>query len=281
MSRIVFLLLLLLLISSQSVIAVEEDRELALQLPPDSLGKWYKPANERDVWLHTMFRLRREMQAISEYAALEDAQLLKKWLARLQKDYRSIGEMVPEWKDELESELLEKMAKAADSGELEKLQTLQRRLGKSCRSCHVEYKLSAALRYRTPDFSRVLVESEETMEEEKYGRAMSRLTMLVNRIKIASEDRRADAAMTALDELQQRLLDLEGSCASCHKQERQRQHIFGQQMRVSLDKVREGIGQGNAKQVGRYIGKFAVDVCASCHAIHRSQSDLRELLSGK
>ena len=40
----------------------------SLDEPPASLEKWYKPANERQVWLHTMFRLRREMQAISEYA---------------------------------------------------------------------------------------------------------------------------------------------------------------------------------------------------------------------
>ncbi|WP_456412107.1 hypothetical protein [Thiolapillus sp.] len=275
------ILLLLLLVSSQPLFAAEEEREITLQLPPASLEKWYRPANERDVWLHTMFRLRREMQAVSEYAALEDTGLLKKWLARLKQDYQSIGDMVPEWKDELETGLLEKMSKAADRGELEKLQTLQRKLGQSCQSCHVEYKLSAALRYRAPDFSRVLVESEETMEEEKYGRVMSRLTMLVNRIKIASEDQRADAATTALDDLQQRLQDLGGSCSSCHKQEHQRQQLLGKQMQDSLDRVRAGIGKGDAKQVGRYIGKFAVDVCASCHAIHRMQSDLRELLSEK
>ncbi|WP_456378084.1 hypothetical protein [Thiolapillus sp.] len=278
MSRI---LLLLLLVSSQLLFAAEEEREIILQLPPASLEKWYKPANERDVWLHTMFRLRREMQAVSEYAALEDVGLLKKWLARLKKDYQSIGEMVPEWKDELENELLEKMSMAAEHGELEKLQTLQRKLGKSCQSCHVEYKLSAVLRYRAPDFSSAVVESEETMEEEKYSRVMSRFTLLVNRIKIASEDRRADAAMTALDDLQQRLHDLGGSCSSCHKQERQRRYILGQQMQDSLDKVREGIKKDDAKQVGRYIGKFAVDVCASCHAIHRMQSDLRGLLSNE
>lgn len=277
MNRLLFLLLLP--ICSQSVFAVEKDREITLRLPPVSLEKWYKPANKRDVWLHTMFRLRREMQAVSEYAVLEETALLKKWLLRLQKDYLSIGEMVPEWQDELESELLDKMLKSADNSELKGLQALQRKLGKSCQSCHKEYKLSAAIRYRAPDFSKVMVESEETMEEEKYSRVMSRLTTLVNRVKIASEDGRTDAGMAALDDLQLRLHDLGENCSSCHKQEQQRERVLGKPVQDSLDKVREGLTAGDSKKVGRFVGKFAVDVCASCHAVHRMQSDMRTLLS--
>ncbi|HDK37793.1 MAG TPA: hypothetical protein ENG92_02095 [Thiolapillus brandeum] len=156
---------------------------------------------------------------------------------------------------------------------------LQRKLAKSCQSCHVEYKLTAALRYRAPDFSTVMVESEETMEEEKYDWVMSRLTLLVNRIKIASEDQRTDTGITALDDLQQRLVDLGGSCSSCHKQERQRELVLGKAAQDALAEVREGLTAGDAKKVGRYVGEFAVGVCANCHAIHRMQSDMRGLLS--
>lgn len=272
-------LLLLLLICMHTVSAAEKEREITLQLPPDSLGKWYKPANERDVWLHTMFRLRREMQAVTEYAALEETALLKKWLLKLKKDYLSIGEMVPEWKDELEDGVLEKLFAAAGSGDLERLQMAQRKLAKSCQSCHQDYKLTAALRFRAPDFDAVRVESEETMEEEKYSRVMPRLSLLVNRIKIASDDKRTDTAVTALDDLQQRLTDLGGSCAACHKQEQQRERILGKASQDALGKVREGLTAGDTKKVGRYVGEFAVGVCADCHAIHRMQSDMRGLLT--
>jgi len=275
------MLFLLLLTASQTTFTKEGEKEITLQLPPASLEKWYRPANERDVWLHTMFRLRREMQAVTEYAALEEVQLLKKWLQKLQEDYLSIGKMVPEWRDELETELLEKMTRAAADGKLADLQALQRKLAKtSCQSCHAEYKLSAALRYRAPDFSKIMVESEETMEEEKYGRVMSRLTLLVNRIKIASDDKRPETAVTALDELEQRLADLGGSCSSCHKQEATRESILGKASQDALGKVREGLAAGDTKKVGRFVGEFAVGVCADCHALHRLQSSLRGLLTG-
>ncbi|WP_456374098.1 hypothetical protein [Thiolapillus sp.] len=276
MIRIVFALLLVV---SQSLPAAEEEKTLSLQLPPASLEKWYRPANERDVWLHTMFRLRREMQAVAEYAALEDKVRLQKWLARLQKDYLSIGDMVPEWKDELEDGLLKKMRLAADSGDAEALARAQKKLRKSCQSCHVEYKLVAALRYRAPDFSAVKVESEETLDEEEYSRVMARLSLLLNRVKIAGEDGRQQAAMDALDQLEQRLSDLGESCSACHKKERSREIILGQEARTSLAQVRKGLEAGDDKQTGRYLGEFAVGVCADCHAIHRLQSSMRRLLS--
>jgi len=274
-------LLALVLVASHSQLAAAEEKTLSLRLPPASLEKWYRPANKRDAWLHTMFRLRREMQAVSEYAALEDNARLKKWLARLEKDYLSIGEMVPEWKDELEDGLLKKMRAAAEAGDADSLARWQRKLGKSCQSCHAEYKLTAALLYRAPDFSAVKVESEETMEEEDYGRVMSRLSLLLNRVKIAGEDGRQRAAMDALDQLEQRLADLGGSCAACHKQESAREIILGEEAKASLAHVRKGLETGNQKQTGRYLGEFAVGVCADCHAIHRLQSDMRRLLSGE
>ena len=74
---------------------------VSLKKPPASLEEWYKPANKRQVWLHTMFRLRREMQAIAEYAkTIEPASseqgannqvAILKWIKRLDKDYNKIA----------------------------------------------------------------------------------------------------------------------------------------------------------------------------------------------
>ncbi len=269
-------------LAASSVWAEEqEDKTLVLNLPPASLQQWYRPANKHDVWLHTMFRLRREMQAVTEYAALEKPELLRKWLLRLQKDYQSIGKMVPEWADELETGLIEKMLASAGKEEWPDLARYQRRLGKSCQSCHREYKLAAALRYRAPDFSEVMVESEETLDEEHYSQVMKRLSLLLNRVKIAAEDQRQRAAATALDALQQRLQDLGTSCVACHDSAQTRQIILGDASQMALQQVRKGVEQQDSKQVGRYLGEFAVEVCADCHGIHRMQGTLRQMLSAE
>ena len=84
---------------------------VTLKSPPTSLERWYKPANKRQVWLHTMFRLRREMQAIGEYASTNDSAAnnraaMQKWIKRLDKDYNKIADMVPEWEKKIKPRLL-------------------------------------------------------------------------------------------------------------------------------------------------------------------------------
>ena len=50
--------------------------------------------------------------------------------------------------------------------------------------------------------------------------------------------------------------------------------------KASLSRVRQGLNAGDKRQAARYLGEFAVGVCADCHAIHRLQSRMRRLLSG-
>jgi len=273
--RLFLALPVLLLLLCGPLPADEDEREVVLELPPASLGQWYRPVAKRDAWLHTMFALRREMQAVTEYAALGDRQRLMQWLDRLEKDYRSIGERVPEWKDELELELFPKMRAAKSPEELGRL---QRKLAMSCQGCHREYKLAAVLRYRTPDFDRVKVESSETLEEEDYSRVMQRLTMLVNRIKIASVDDRWPAAQDALEALKVRLEDLGESCGTCHKESAPRERILGAAAEVPLEQVAKGLAAQDTRTTGRFLGEFAVNTCARCHAIHRPLANLRRLL---
>ncbi len=251
------------------------ERSLELSVPPASLGQWYRPTAKHDVWLHTMFALRREMQAVSEYSALEDRSRLGQWLDRLEKDYRRIGEMVPEWRDELELELFPKMRAAKTP---EALGRLQRKLAKSCEGCHREYQLVAALRYRTPDFGAVKVESSETLDEEGYPAVMRRLVMLLNRVKIASADGRWPAAQEALEALRVRLADLGESCGACHQKSGPKERILGAAAQIPLEHVQKGVAAKDARTAGRFLGEFAVNTCARCHAIHRPLARLRRLL---
>ncbi len=90
------IILFLHLVIASCIVPAYAGNPVSLDTPPASLEQWYKPANKRQVWLHTMFRLRREMQAISEYAEQNDQAGMDKWIQRLEKDYIKIADMVPE-----------------------------------------------------------------------------------------------------------------------------------------------------------------------------------------
>ncbi len=249
-----------------------------ISLPPASLGQWYKPQNERQVWLHTMFSLRREMQAVTEYAESEEQPLLLKWTERFTKHYLSIAEMVPEWKDELEYEWLDQLRLAAEAGDSNRVTQAVKKIGQGCNACHREFRATVALLYRTPDFSAFSVKHGGRGEALPYSELMRELSLLVNRIKISSDDKKNEQALDALAQLKDRLDDLGGTCVNCHKDAAPKERFLGKLTQDALADVGRGLARGDQKQVGRSLGSAAVYACARCHAVHRSLYDISEQL---
>lgn len=245
---------------------------------PDSLAKWYKPENKRQVWLHTMFAMRRELQAVREYAELRDGERVQKWADRLGQHYRTIPEMVPEWEDEVELETLERLERAAAESDWEEIAVAAKRLGRTCRSCHNEFRALVAARYRGPYFGGLKI-TDGSGREQDYSEHMKELSRSLNRVKIASEDGRWEAADNALNALRTELGRLGESCSLCHEDEVPRQRILGAEAQASFDEIAVGLKAKEQKRVGRYLGQAAVQVCARCHGVHRILSDLTDHLA--
>ncbi|MCG7910254.1 MAG: cytochrome c [Candidatus Thiodiazotropha taylori] len=265
--------ILLASLSSHSVAELER----SFSRLPDSLSQWYKPENKRQVWLHTMFALRRELQAVDEYAAEGDLELTRKWTDKFTTHYRKLPEMVPEWQDEVELEETQRLETAARTGDIKTVASAVSRLQRNCRNCHREYRALAALRYRSPDFSKI-----ETVDDQgrpqAYGDHMEALSKTINRIKIASVDNRWSRARKAVQQLRGQLHRLAESCNSCHKDELPRQRILGDASVKTLDELDQALTQQQPKMAGRKLGEAAVVICARCHGVHRSLSDTRSFL---
>ena len=262
-----------------SLFAVSSAEERWLPLPPASIAEWYKPQNERQVWLHTMFALRREMQAVAEYGASGDRERLQKWGARFVTHYRKIAEMVPEWRDELDYEALQQLRDAVDHGDPERVAAALKAIGRSCSSCHREYRATTAMIYRTPDFGKIRVQGGSGEPARDYPEVMRELSTLVNRIKIASDDARHAAGLEALALLNRRLDQLALSCGECHRDAPPESRILGDLTREALTGLEQGLTRGDQKLAGRPLGSAAVYAGPRCPATHRAPYDMRERLS--
>ncbi|MEW7972847.1 MAG: hypothetical protein AB2540_15695 [Candidatus Thiodiazotropha endolucinida] len=265
----------LLLTSQNSPSVAQEERNVTLL--PDSLSQWYKPENKRQVWLHTMFALRRELQAIDEYAAEQNLMLTKKWSDKFVQHFRKLPEMVPEWRDEVELDEATRLETAARSGDFKTVTSAVSRLQRNCRNCHREYRALAALRYRSPDFSHIEIADEQGILK-GYGIHMDALSRTVNRIKIASEDKQWARAAKASQQLRGQLYRLGESCESCHKDELPRLRILGDASSRTLDELDEALTRQQPKLTGKKLGEAAVIICARCHGVHRTLSDTRSFL---
>ncbi|MBC8180253.1 hypothetical protein H8E88_03930 [candidate division KSB1 bacterium] len=243
---------------------------------PDSLANWYKPENKRQVWLHTMFALRREMQAIEEYAIEGNINGVAKWTKKLSKHYASLPKMVPEWEDRVQLELINTLDKAVANKDFKQLAKVSNEIKKTCRSCHTKFRTLTALRYRVEDYSlHDFVENGKKIDFEDYKNNLSRT---VNRIKISAVDGYWDKASASTLELRQKLKHYGESCAKCHKDDEPYERILGASTQTSLDNLLKGIEQKNVKKMGRSLGGLAVQVCARCHGVHRVLSEMRGTL---
>lgn len=244
---------------------------------PSTLGQWYKPANQRQVWLHTMFALRREFQAVREYAEQGEGPLLGKWAERLTANYRKLPEMVPEWGDQIDTALADDLSRLASTGDFTGTLRTLRRLEHDCTGCHREYRAVAALRLRWPRFGTVRIQ-EGDGGGRGYPEHMELLSSSLNRVKIASEDGRWDTARASMGALRAQLSALGESCSTCHQDSGPRERILGRDTEETLDRLDEALLGGDSDLVGGQLGEVAVQSCARCHGVHRLLAGIQQHL---
>ena len=266
-----FILLQCLLVAVAGyIVYIHKDRVTLVRTPPASLAQWYKPENERQVWLHTMFKLRREMQAVQFYAENKDAKHLDKWVALLSEHYLKIGEMVPEWKKNLDVDAIARLQESAVNKRYQDVSHALDKLNESCESCHKDYRAITAVMYRSPDFSLMEISPSTSLEMH-----MEALTRQVNQVKIASEDGMQDVALSSLSDLEAGINALGKTCSNCHKKDAR---VYPDEtINATINSLGESLRTGTLKDQGRELGTLAVLACARCHGTHRIAYDTRQL----
>ena len=253
------------------VAQMHDDHVIIAKKPPPSIGQWYKPDNKRQVWLHTMFRLRRQVVAIEVYASAEDSENLNTWLGMLTKDYQKIASMVPEWAPRLDLEALAAVQNAAGESRYKDVIAALRALNDTCRSCHADFRAVTAALYRAPDFSTMKVAGGKPLNEH-----MAALSRQVNHIKIAFTDGRDADAMAAFLNLKTGMDELGGTCIKCHNKLGQKPYP-DPALSGAIANLEESLRTGDLKSKGRSLGMVAVLACAQCHGTHRLAFDAKVL----
>lgn len=257
----------------------------AVKVPPASLAQWYKPENKRQVWLHTMFNLRREMQAVEFYAQNQDPVLLDKWTQRLNTHYFDIAKMVPEWEGKLSSALLADLNEQVKHNKFADIPKTLADLNQNCQSCHIDYQATTATLYRAPDFAKITVNIKNSQNEENqdahipYTQHMDLLSKQVNQIKIAIEDDQITLAQASLAELKEGMIAQGKTCSNCHKNEIE--SYPSKAMTKTLAELEQSLVTGSMKDKGRALGTLAVQACARCHGTHRMSYNARKQLTDK
>ncbi len=269
--KIIAGLLVLSWVLAAGLVYLHKDRVQLIKLPPESLAEWYKPQNKRHVWLHNMFKLRREMQAVEHYASLEQAQALALWAERLNEHYQEIRTMVPEWGGRLDQDTMSRLLGAQRENQYDQVKTLLGDLQESCDACHTQFRSVTAALYRAPDFTQIQIKDSETLLE-----TMKALNRNVNDIKIAIGAKDQAWAFNALDDLKTGVNEMSAMCESCHSY--LPKTYPDTVVETALNELHTALISGDTKQQGEALGKVAVSACAQCHGTHRIAYDTQQLI---
>lgn len=251
---------------------------ISLKTPPDSLRQWYKPSNKRQVWLHTMFKLRREMQAISLYASTNNKTAVKKWIQRLDKNYNKIADMVPEWEKKIKPRLIDELKIFANKGDAYRIAKTLKMISRTCDDCHYDYQPLVTAIYRSPYYADIKIKGIDG-KTQTFEENMEQLSTSVNLTLIALDDGQTSAALQASKILAKQLHNLGNSCNNCHKDDiYPHERILGKPTQQLFEKLQTNISKGRIKDSQKLMGEIAVSVCARCHNTHRIISNLRNTL---
>jgi len=252
-----------------------------IEQAPSSLAQWYKPGNKRQVWLHTMFKLRREMQALREYAEQEDKDSMHKWMINFNKHYNSIPKMVPEWKDKINPDLATRLNKFIAEENFYQVALTLNKITDTCDNCHDDYQAQVTAIYRSPDYSNIRINDIDGSPQ-NIENVMQELSTYVNQTLIALSDGKIKKALTASNDLNLQLKNMGESCSTCHKNDPYpKERILGDMTVKNIDKLQMNIREGNIKSSQKIMGDIAVTVCARCHNTHKIVADLRTKLIKK
>lgn len=267
-THFVFLQCLLIVIIA-GLIYSHKNKVIVVKTPPASLAQWYKPENKRQVWLHNMFKLRREIQAVKLYSDNNDAKNMEKWATQLSEHYLKIGEMVPEWKSKLDTEAITHLQNSIRNKRYKDVSQDLDNLNKSCESCHTDYRIITATMYRAPDFTSMEINSATS-----YKKHMKQLIKHVNTIKIASKDKIKGVALSSLSDLKKGINELGKSCSTCHKKDTP---VYPDNLiEKTITSLDKSLRTGTLKEQGKNLGSLAVLACARCHGTHRLAYDIRK-----
>jgi len=249
-----------------TIVYIHKDKVNLHKIPPASLAKWYMPENKRQEWLHNMFKIRREMQAVKLYSTSNEDELLNKWTAQLSKHYLRISEMVPEWDKKLNMEALIQLQVSVKNRDQQSISLALDDLNTSCDSCHQDYRVTVATMYRAPDFSSV-----KLSQSAEYKKHMQALIVQLNQVKIASEDGKRDVAISSLSELNHGIKLQGETCVQCHKKDIK---VYPDvKMIETIANLKQSLATGTHKEQGKGLGSLAVQACARCHGTHRIAYD--------
>lgn len=248
----------------------------AITKPPQSMDQYYPPKSEAPVYLLGMFELEGAFSGIManmQQGNFEAAQgAYQGFLAK----YKEFSEMVPEWKDYFDIELVEALGKALQSGNPEQIQQAMGGVGQGCGSCHNDNMLGTWYRYSWKNFHEISVQDPVSGKEAGLKDYMYMVAGDFGGIGGALQQGQTEGARMAYQSLNSRMEGLKKVCEDCHETER-RYYVSEDVMDILATMGAELTKEKpNPAKIGELSGQLGMVSCRGCHLVHMPAAMVQE-----
>ncbi|GBD03102.1 hypothetical protein HRbin19_00377 [bacterium HR19] len=259
------------------IVGYSDETKLNLNRPPKSLDKFYPPVSKDKKFLQAMHSMSLSFKATFLYLQRGDKSKAKKWAENLVKNYLSIPDMVPEWRNYIKRELAESFLKAVESGDMNTIKKSADDLGKTCGSCHQDNQLSVKIFYYTPNWDDIEVEDPVTLKKVGVHKFMKDMNDSLQFAIIGFQDGDFSFAGKNAKDFVARARALKEICSSCHTSQESIEAIAGKAFITSLDSFAKSVNEKKSDEFFKSLDKVGY-YCSACHTTHLFLWEIKESL---
>ncbi len=256
-------------------------KSIKLRDLPGELSNYYPPKSERMEFVQLMHILSTSITGVIADVREGDWQNAERWAERLQENYLKIGKMVKKWDKFLKKDEMENLVKSVKSKDRSGSMGFIQKIGKSCVQCHKNYRLSAKIKFHSPDFKGTNIEDPVTGLDYSLKDYMKAMTNDMKMMRIHLIDGKKNKARKVGFDFIKRFEGMTQICGDCHTNRLSEKIYFGIETEKRITALREAIVNGELRKINRQIKWISQNNCSKCHNVHKTLYLLKEKFGGK
>jgi len=259
-----------------AVFSFSYGKNIKLKDLPDELSNYYPPKSEKMEFVELMHALSTSITGVVSNIREGDWENAEKWVKRLEENYLKIGKMVKKWDKLLKKDDMERLVDAVKSKDRSGSMMFVQNVGRSCVQCHKNYRLSAKIKFHSPNFKGTNIEDPVTGLEYSIEDYMKAMTNNMKMMRIHLIDGQKNKARKEGFDFIKRFEGMTQLCGDCHTNKKDEEIYFGVDAKKRITALREAVVNGELIKINKQLKWISQNNCSKCHNVHQTPYLLRE-----
>jgi cytochrome c556 len=234
---------------------------------PARLDDLYPPKAKEPVFLFRMIGLADAFGGFLGDLFENDLPNVPASLEKFKAEYKSVAELVPEWKTRFPLAPVEELEAALKTTDQGKIVSAAQKIGEACTACHIETMARVQHKYDWPDFSAIRVKDPLIGDSVDFQQFMLALDVSYAAIRTDLGQGQAANAQKQYQGFKARFEAMADACGDCHGQD-ERKYYVDESVRRLVEDLGKAVAEPSPEKAGKLLVSIGIESCRTCHLIH-------------